>query len=164
MNKTIGLQLAVYSLLLAGLSYLTHYLAPSLARPTLIAGLAGGGLCLVWSLRAIAGTRGKALPVLTLIPINYILLSQMFFAWAGESQEVPGRQTAAVVITALFALSMGMLIRIVYAGVVFDRQPASPAQDAEAKFPTSSKPAGHAGSSRTTTTEEPRPQTHSRNP
>jgi hypothetical protein len=126
MNKTIGLQLAVYSLLLAGLSYLTHYLVPSLARPTLIAGLAGGACCLVWSLRALAGRRGKALPILTLIPVNFILLSQTFFAWAGGSQEVAGRQAAAMVITLLFALSMAMLMRIAYAGVMFDGQPDSP--------------------------------------
>lgn len=39
MNKAIGFQLIVYSLLLAGLSYFTHQQAPALARPILIAGL-----------------------------------------------------------------------------------------------------------------------------
>ena len=123
MNKTIGLQLAVYSLLLGGLSYLTYHLAPTLARPTLIAGLAGGAFCLLWSLRALAGRRGKALPILTLIPVNFILLSQTFFAWAGGPQEAAGRQSAAMVITLLFVLSMAMLMRVAYAGVVFDHQP-----------------------------------------
>jgi hypothetical protein len=42
MNKTIGLLLVIYSLLLAGLSYLVHHLAAGAARPTLIAGLVGG--------------------------------------------------------------------------------------------------------------------------
>ena len=42
MNKTMGLQLIVYGVLLAGLSYLVHRLAPTMARPTLITGLVGG--------------------------------------------------------------------------------------------------------------------------
>ena len=131
MNKTLGFQLVGYSLLLASLSYLTHHLAPALARPTLIAGLAGGALCVVWGLRAVAGSRGKALPILTLIPINFVMLSQTVMTWGGGSQEVPGRRLAAVVITVLFVLSIGMLLRIAYAGVVFDGQPASPTKDGE---------------------------------
>jgi len=141
MNKTIGFQLVVYSLLLAGLSYLTHHLAPALARPTLIAGLVGGVLCLVWGLRALAGGRGKALPILTLIPVNYVLLSQTIMTWAGGSQEVPGRQTAAAVITVLFVLSIGMLMRIACAGVVFEGQAANPTTDGAAKPQTTGKPA-----------------------
>lgn len=141
MNKTIGFQLVVYSLLLAGLSYLTHHLAPALARPTLIAGLVGGALCLVWGLRALAGSRGKALPILTLIPVSFVMLSQTVITWGGGSQEVPGRQTAAAVITLLLVLSIGMLMRIAYAGVLFDVQPASPTTDGAAKPQATGKPA-----------------------
>ena len=124
MNKTIGLQLIIFSLLLVGCSYLVHHFAPTLARPTLITGLVGGACCLVWGLRALGGSRGKTLSILTLIPISFALLAQTAMTWAGGSQEVPGRRLAAVVITALFALSMVMLMRIAYAGVVFDGQPA----------------------------------------
>ena len=141
MNKTIGFQLVVYSLLLAGLSYLTHHLAPALARPTLIAGLVGGVLCLVWGLRALAGGRGQALPILTLIPVSFVMLSQTVITWGGGSQEVPGRQTAAVVITLLLVLSLGMLMRIAYAGLLFDVQPTSPTRDGVAKPQTTGKPA-----------------------
>jgi hypothetical protein len=148
MNKTIGLQLVVYSLLLAGLSYLTHHLAPALARPTLIAGLAGGALCLVWGLRAVAGSRGKALPILSLIPVNFVLLSQTVICWSGGGEGMQGRRTAAAVITLLFALSIGMLMRIAYAGVVFDGQPASPTKEGGAKPQTTGKPAAQANASK----------------
>ncbi len=74
MNKTIGLQLVVYSLLLSGLSYLVHHAAPTLALPTLTTALAGGALCLVWGIRSIGDSRGKALPILTLIPVNFMML------------------------------------------------------------------------------------------
>ncbi|MEK7674341.1 MAG: hypothetical protein AAB676_00730 [Verrucomicrobiota bacterium] len=144
MNKTIGLQLAVYSLLLASLSYLTHHLAPALAQPTLIAGLAGGALCLVWSLRAVAGSRGKALPILTLIPVSFVLLSQTVMGWSGGSEGMQGRRTAAAVITLLVVLSIGMLMRIAYVGAVFDGQPASPTKDGGAKSQTTGKAAAQA--------------------
>ncbi len=144
MNKTIGLQLVTYGLVLAGLSYLTHHLAPALARPTLIAGLAGGVLCLVWGLRAVAGSRGKALPLLTLVPVNFVMLSQTVIAWWGGSEGMEGRRTAAAVMTLLFLLSIGMLMRIAYAGEVFDGQPANPTADGHARPETTGKPATQA--------------------
>jgi len=125
MNKTIGLLLVVYSLLLAGLSYLVHHLASEVARPTLITGLVGGALCLVWGLRALAGSGGKALPILTLIPVNFALLTQTFMGWSGGSVG----WTAAVVISLLLALSLGMLLRIAWSGMVFDVPPAGQTKD-----------------------------------
>jgi hypothetical protein len=122
MNKNIGLQLVIYSLLLAGLGYLTHHLAPALAQPTLIADLAGGALCLVWGLRAVAGSRGKALPLLTLIPASFVLLSQMVTGWLGGGEAVLGRRAAASVITLAFVMSIAMLMQIAHAGEVMDGQ------------------------------------------
>jgi hypothetical protein len=129
MNKTLGLQLVIYSLLLAGLSCFSHYLAPALARTTLIAGLAGGTLCLVWGLRSLKGNRSKVLPILTLVPVCFVLLSQTITGWASSGEGMPNRRTAAAVITLLFAMTLGMLMRIAYAGVVFYGQPTSPAND-----------------------------------
>ena len=128
MNKTLGLQLIVYSLLLVGFSYLVHHLAPALARPTLTTGLVGGVCCLVWGLRALGGSGGKALSILTLIPINFVMLAQMVITWGGGGQEVPGRRLAPAVITILFVMSLGMLLRIAYAGALFDVQPATQSQ------------------------------------
>ncbi len=140
MNKTTGLQLVVYSLLLAGLSYLTHHFAPSIARLTLIAGLVGAGLCFLWGLQAVLGKRGKALSLLTLFPISFVMLAQTVMTWGSGGQEEPGQRTAALVTTILFALSIGMLMRIAYAGAVFDGQRASPTDDKGAKSQPSGKP------------------------
>jgi hypothetical protein len=139
MNQTIGFQLAAYSLLLAGLSYLTYHLAPATARTTLITGLIGGVLCLAWSLRAIAGHRSKALPILTLIPVSFTLLSQTFMAWSGGSGGLPAGQTAAVLISVLLALSLGMLMRIAWAGVVFDVAGAEPTKERIGRLSSTSK-------------------------
>ncbi len=117
MNKSIGLQLLIYSLLLAGFSYLAYHLAPALARTTLITGVVGGALCLLWAVRAMAGSRGKALSILTLVPITFIMVSQTVMAWGGGTQEGAGRSVAAV-ITLLLILSIAMLMRIAYAGAL----------------------------------------------
>ena len=126
MNRTIGIQLVVYGLLLGGLSFLVHHLAPALARPTLIAGLIGGALCLVWGIGAVAGRRGKALPILTLIPVNFTLLPQTVTAWSGGSEGIQGGRIAAAVLSLLLVLSLAMLVRIAWAGVAFGVQPTSP--------------------------------------
>jgi hypothetical protein len=63
MNKSVGVQLLVFGLILAGFSYLAHTLSPNFTRPTLVVGLAGGVLCLLWGVLALKGRRGKALPI-----------------------------------------------------------------------------------------------------
>ena len=139
MNKSLGIQLIVYSLLLAGLSYLVHHLAPALAQTTLIAGLTGGALCLVWGVRAVAGSGGKTLPILTLVPVSFVMLSQTVIVWTGGSEVVTGRRAAAVVITLLLGLSLGMLMRIAYTGMEAYGQPANGTKGAEAESEKSGK-------------------------
>jgi hypothetical protein len=139
MNKTIGVLLVVYSLLLASLSFLVYHLAPGVARPTLITGLAGGALCLVWGIRALAGSGGKALPLLTLIPVNFALLPQTFLGWSGASGGLQAGWTVAGVITLLLVLSMGMLLRIAWSGMLFDVPAAGATKDAGAKAQTAGK-------------------------
>lgn len=119
MNRKIGLLLVVYGLLLAGLSYFAHHLAPQVALPTLIAGLAGGLLCLLWGIGALTGWKGKALPILTLIPVSFVLLTQTFTSWLGGGGFKAG-PSAAGTITLLLLLSLGMLLRIAWSGVLFD--------------------------------------------
>ena len=148
MNKTIGLQLIVYSLLLAGLSYLVHYLAPALARPTLITGLAGGLLCLVWGVRAIQGNTGIALPILTLVPVNFTLLAQTVITWAGEFTNAPGHRAAAGVISLLLLLSLGMMIRIASTSITVYGQAASPAKGEGNKPNIAGKPTIQANSAK----------------
>lgn len=142
MNKAIGLQLVVYSLLLTSLSYWSYYMAPDLARPTLLIGLLGGVFCMIWGLRAMGGHGGKGLPILTLVLANFFLLSQTFMGWWGGGTEMPGRRISAILVTFLFLLSMGMLMRIAYAGMQLDGLPGRPKNEADPSprnTPSSSK-------------------------
>jgi hypothetical protein len=131
-NKTVGVQLAVYSLLLAGFSYLVYHLAPTITWPTLITGLAGGGLCLLWGVLAMLGSRRKALAILTLIPTSYVLLGQAISRWMGDDTVMSGRRLVALVTTLLVVLSVAMLMRIAYAGV-FTSGPA-PGKDTKPRL------------------------------
>jgi len=125
MNKKIGLQLVVFSFVLAGLGYLTYHLAPAMARLSLYAGLGGGGLCLVWGAWAVAGCRTKAPAILTLIPVIIVLLSQVVSGWMAGPEAGPERRSAAVVATLVSAISLAMLMRITTAGMEAEGQPAN---------------------------------------
>ncbi len=144
MNKTIGLLLVVYSLLLAGLSYLVYYLAPGVARPTLIIGLVGSALCLVWGVRALSGIGGKALPLLTLIPVSFALLPQTFMSWSGGGWGLQAGKGTAALITLLLMLSLGMLVRIAWSGMVFDVRAANPPKAGEGQAPVDGNRAAQA--------------------
>ena len=120
MNKTLGLQLVIYSLLLVSLSYLTYYLVPVLAHTTLMTGLIGGTFCLILGLRTFAGITGKALTVLTLFLVNFMMVAQTVISWSSAIEGKPGHRTAASLITLLCVLSFGMMMKVIYAGAIFD--------------------------------------------
>ncbi len=140
MNKQHGYELIAYGIVLAGLSYLAYRLAPALTRITLITGLAGGALCLIWGMRTILGNTKKVLPLLTLIPVSFILLSQAVLSWAGGHLDVPGRRMAALVITVLTVFSIGTLMMIVCAGIVFDEPSGGAAKDKSGQIPAPKRP------------------------
>ncbi len=117
MNKRIGLQLLGYSVLLFALSWIIYQLTPSVGKPTLVTGVAGGTLCLVWGIRAGLGKPGKALAILTLIPICYVLLGQAITVWMERDPGLASGMVVKSLVTLLFVASMGMLVRIAYAGV-----------------------------------------------
>jgi peptidoglycan/LPS O-acetylase OafA/YrhL len=124
MNKSLGSELIVYAVLLAVLGGLVHYLAPEVARPTLVTGLIGGALCLMWGVRVVWRRRGKALVILTLIPVSYVLLSQTILTWSGRSEGGPEGRIVPILIAVMLMISVAMLIMIAYAGVTVDGRPA----------------------------------------
>jgi hypothetical protein len=128
MNKVLGIQLAVYGLVSIGLSFLAYHLSPALAHTTLVTGLIGGTLCLFWGIRAALGYGAKVRVILTLIPVVLLMLSQVFTVWTGQGQESPNNLTAATVITLVFVLSIGMLIRVSYVEEITYGRITSPAR------------------------------------
>ncbi len=74
---------------------------------------------MLWGIQTVRDRGRKLLVVGTLIPVTFVLLSQTVVVWMGRVA-VAGRTAAAVVITVLFLLSLAMLLRAAYAGVVFE--------------------------------------------
>lgn len=117
MNKAVSIQLLCYSLLLTGLGLFAYNLAGEQTRPAFYATVAGGVLCAAWAVLAIAGKCFKILPILTLVPVSFVLLSQMVTMWADEARKGPDYRKASIVITVLFVVSIAMLIRVAYSGL-----------------------------------------------
>lgn len=124
MNRTLGFQLIAYSVIVALLGLLSYYLAPAISLHACVAALAGGILCFAWGIRARNGSSSKAPSLLTLIPLSFVLLSQAITGWLGGGAPVAGRAAAAGIITLALVLSIGMLMRIAYAGVIFESRPS----------------------------------------
>jgi hypothetical protein len=144
MNKSIGMQLTLFSFVLAAGGWYTHRLAPALGAPTLVASLAGAALCLVWGAWTLAGGRRKAPAVLTLTLVSFVLLSQAVLGWWHTGEPVPGRHAAAATSTLLLLLCTAMLMRVAYAGVSFAQPPPPSAREMgprpAAESPKSSRP------------------------
>jgi hypothetical protein len=71
----------------------------------------------MWGIRAVLGKPGKTLVILTLIPVCYVLLGQAITVWMERDPDMASGTTVKLLVTLLFVTSMGMLVRIVYAGV-----------------------------------------------
>jgi len=113
MTRSIAFALIAYGVAIAALSVCIRVLAPDIAWPILIAGVAGGALCAFWGIFALSKTVGKAKPLLTLMPIAFVFLSQAVTAWLGD--EGTSKQTLpALLLTAGLGASMGMIMWIAY--------------------------------------------------
>lgn len=142
MNKNVGLTLIVYGLAIGGLGWAIYQMAPALAQPTLIAGLVGGVLSIIWGIQWIRGRGRKVWPLLTLIPVCYVVLGQVVMAWMGETEIA-----VAALLTLGFLLSLGMVMRIAYYGV-FGSAPPGRTENINPRVTTQS-PKSQAGSRHT---------------
>ncbi|MCL5098089.1 MAG: hypothetical protein M1608_11300, partial [Candidatus Omnitrophica bacterium] len=116
MKSILTIGLVVYGAIIAGLSLLTHYLAPETARTILVTGLAGGALCILWGVLGMLGRGGRPWAVLTLIVVSFMLLSQTVMSWLGASGDEPVNTVVKVLVTIMFLLSIGTVTILAHAG------------------------------------------------
>ncbi len=102
--------LIAYGGLLAGLGFLLHQAAPVFARVAFIAGLAGGGLSLLWGVAALAGLKGRVWATLSAIATTVVLLTQAVSVWTTSASEGASSLTIRLVVTTMFLLTIGMLL------------------------------------------------------
>lgn len=102
--------LIVYGGVLAGLGFVLQQVAPVFGKVTIIAGFAGGGLCLVWGIAALAGLKGRAWAILTLIAVAFVLLHQTVNVGMASAGENSASLTVRLLVAGMMVLTIGMLM------------------------------------------------------
>ena len=103
-----------YGVVLAGLGFVVKNVAPAFGQVTYIAGLAGGGLCVLWGLAALAGVTGRTWAALSVIAAAVVLLSQAVSAWLTSQSEVTGGLTIRLLVSGMLLITMGMLLYLLH--------------------------------------------------
>ncbi len=114
MSKKMASIVIAYGILLALVSFAIQQVAPALAKVIFVAGLAGGGLCVVWGIVAMAGHKRRAWALLTLIVIMIVVLSQVVPAWSTVGGETPGSLAGSLLLTFLMLLTLALLMYLVH--------------------------------------------------
>lgn len=109
----------IYGILLALLSFTIQQVAPALAEVIFITGIAGGGLCVVWGIVALAGHKRRAWAILTLIAITIVVLGQVVPAWLTIGGEKTQSLAGSLLLTFILLLTLTMLVYLVHG----DRSP-----------------------------------------
>lgn len=114
MSKRMASILLAYGVALTGLSILLRQIAPAFAKVTFIAGLLGGGLCVLCGIVAFAGHKGRTWAVLTMIAVLIVLLTQVVQAWLAASDASAISLVGRLVPTVMFLMTMGMLLYLLH--------------------------------------------------
>lgn len=114
MSKTMASVLIAYGIGLGFLGLVVQKAAPTLERVTLIAGLVGGGLCLVWGLAALVGLKGRAWATLSAIATAFVLLSRAIHVWSAASNDPTGSLAVRWVVTFMLVLTVGIVMYLLH--------------------------------------------------
>jgi hypothetical protein len=114
MSKKMASIVMAYGVVLATLGFVVQQVAPALAQVSFVTGLAGGGLCVVWGLVALAGHKRRVGAILTLIALMLVMLGQVIPAWSSVGGETSGNLAASLLLTFLVLLTVGMLMYLLH--------------------------------------------------
>jgi hypothetical protein len=111
MSKKMASIIMGYGLLLAGLGLIVRSVTPETETIASVAGLIGGGLCLLCGIVAWIGHKRRVWIGLTVIAIALLLLSQTVQAWMASTGE-SGTVVVAWLLTFMFVMTVGMLMYV----------------------------------------------------
>jgi peptidoglycan/LPS O-acetylase OafA/YrhL len=114
MSKKMASIVMAYGLVLAALGFVLQQVTPTLAKVTFIAGMAGGGLSVLWGIVGLTGHKRRSWAVLTLIAVAVVLLSQVVHAWSPSASETSGSLAGPLLLTFLLLLTVGMLMYLLH--------------------------------------------------
>jgi len=115
MNRPLAFEFILYGLFLAGVSLIVHYKAPDFGQVTLVTGIAGGALSVLWGVLVLCGYRRRWWIVLTLAVVMFSLLSQAVTAWMRPAGgDASPMRLVAMWITVLLVFSFGLLMNLLH--------------------------------------------------
>ena len=106
--------LIAYGIVLAGLGLVVQQSALAAGRMALIAGVAGGGLSLLWGVAAIAGLKGRTWAAVTAVAVTAVLLPQTVQGWMASLSGGAGSLTVRLLVTVMLLLTVGMLLYLLH--------------------------------------------------
>jgi hypothetical protein len=113
MSSEVALDLALCGALLAGLSFLAQHLQPDFHRATLLFGLLGGALCVLWSVLGRRGTRCRGLAMATLAVIAIVFARQALRSWGAAASIGSKDRIVVALMVVLVGFCVGMVANLV---------------------------------------------------
>jgi peptidoglycan/LPS O-acetylase OafA/YrhL len=116
MSLEVAADLVVCGVLLAGLSYLARHVQPDFQRVTLLAGLVGGGLCVVWGVlgRRMPACRGSAMVTLALLACVFV--RQAVLSWRSATEDGSKSRMVVALMAVLVVFCIGTVGNLVREG------------------------------------------------
>jgi len=109
MRRELAVDLVICGVGFAAVSVLIRYLRPDFPVVALAAGLAGGGLCLLWGVLGWWGMDCRRSALVTLVFMAVLLIIQAAGSWQRAAVvDSTGRRVAALMFV-LLTLDLGML-------------------------------------------------------
>jgi hypothetical protein len=115
LSLELALDMVVCGIALAGSCLVARHLEPDLPRLPLLAGVAGGILCILWGVAGRLGYPHRLGAIVTLALAGCVLGYQVVRAWPLASEGNTTGRMAAVLLVAPIAFCVGMLINLVRA-------------------------------------------------
>jgi peptidoglycan/LPS O-acetylase OafA/YrhL len=116
MSLEVAADLVVCGVLLAGLSVLARHVQPDFQRATLLTGLVGGGLCVVWGVLGRRGVRCRARAMVTLVAMACLFVRQALLSWNSSVESRSESRMVMALMAMLVVFCAGMLANLVREG------------------------------------------------
>lgn len=112
LSMEVALDLVLCGAFLAGLCGLAQHLQPDFQCATLVTGLVGGGLCVLWGVLGRRGTYCRGGAMATLAAVACVLVRQAVHSWAAAAAGEPKGRLVAALMMVLVAFCVGMLANV----------------------------------------------------
>jgi len=116
MNRPLAFEFILYGLFLAGVSLAVQHKAPDFGQVTLVTGIAGGALSILWGVLVLCGYRRRWWMTLALAAVTLALLSQSVTAWMAPVRDgdASPMRMVAVWVTVLLVFSFSLLMNVIH--------------------------------------------------